>query len=98
ADGARFLRDNYRDGVSFFRDPDSSSVPRSQLRRKHRVHGKRQETSRSGDALSLNDHGPVMQRGARTKDRGQEIIGDARIQRDAAFNVGAQANVTFYDD
>ena len=73
-------------------------MPRPQLRRKHRVHGERQEAGGSGDALSLNDHGPVMQWGAGAKDRGQKIIGDARIQRDAAFDIGAQANVTFYDD
>ena len=70
ADSSGFFGTDDGDGVGFLGDADAGAMARAQLRGKKRIHRKRQETSRCGDAIFLHDDGAVMQRSARAEDRG----------------------------
>ena len=57
-----------------------------------------EETGGGGDAIFLHDDGAVVQRSAGTEDGRQQIVGEAGIERDAAFDVGAQSDLALDDD
>src|SRR5690348_2174225 len=62
------------------------------------VQRKGQETSRSGDACALYDNGAVVHGRTRAEYRQEQIVAQISIERDAAFNVGPQADVALEGD
>ena len=93
ADGAGFLGNDDRDGIGLFGHADPGAVPGAELSREHRIHGERQKARRGCDAVFLHDHGAIVQRSAGTKNRGQQIVGKMRVERNAALDVGAQPDL-----
>ena len=98
ADAAGFFGDDYGDGVGFFGDADAGAVAGAELGGEQRIHGERQEAGGGGDAVFLHDDRAVVQRGAGTEDCGQQIVGEAGVERDSALDVGAQADFALDDD
>src|SRR6185437_10240284 len=98
ADGSGLLGNNHGDRVGFFRNSDRGAMARAKLCGKYRIHGQGQKASSGGNAVLLQDDSSVVQRGARAKDGGQQIVGNARIQRNSAFDVSTQSDLALdYD-
>ena len=98
ADRARFFRDNHRHRIGFLGDADARAMPRSQLRREHRIHRERKKTGGGRNAVPLHNHRAVVQRRARPENRRQQIVGKPRIHSHAAFDVRAQADLPLNHD
>src|SRR5579872_547477 len=98
ADGSGFFRADYGDGIRFFGDADAGAMAGTELRREQWVHREGKKTGSGGNAIFLHDDRAIVQRSAWTEDRRQQIVGKASIQRNAAFDVGAQADLAFNDD
>jgi hypothetical protein len=60
ANAAGFLGNDYGDGIGFLGYSNARTMPRSQLRGKHRVHGKRQEACGSRNTVILHDHSAIV--------------------------------------
>ena len=68
-----------------WRDPESLA----QLR----VHGQRQEAGGRSHAILLHDDGAVVERRSRQENALQQVVGQDRVEADAAFDVVAQADL-----
>ena len=73
-------------------------MTRAEIAADARVHRERQEARSGRDAIALNDHGAVVQRRAWLKDARQQVVGDHRVERDAALDVVAKADLPLEDD
>src|SRR5689334_4613051 len=58
----------------------------------------RQEARSGGDAVLLHDYGAIVKRQSGLEDRKQEVTRDVRIQRHAAFDEGAESDITLEND
>jgi len=98
ADGSGFLGAYDGDGVGFLSDADASAVSSPELSGQQRIHGKRKKASSGSNPIFLHDDGAIMQRGAGTENGSEQVVGKSGIERDAAFDMGAQADFAFDDD
>ena len=73
-------------------------MPRTQLCRKHWIHGQRQKAGRRRNPIFLYDDGTVVQRRTGTKNGGQQIVGQLRVQRNSAFDIGTQSDFALNHD
>ncbi len=80
------------------RQADGRAMPRPELAAHTRVDGQRQEAGGRGDAVLLEDDRAVVQRRAGLEDRHQQVVGQLRVERDAALDVVAQADLTLDRD
>ena len=71
-------------------------VPSS--RRELRVDRDREEAGRRGGAVALDDDGAVVERRLRVEDREQEVVGDDRVEPDAALDVVPKPDVPLEDE
>ena len=60
-----------------------------------RIHRERKEAGRGRDPILLDDDGTVVQRRLDLEDADDQVVGQHRIERDAALDVVAQANLAF---
>ena len=95
---AGLFRHDDRHGVSFLGQADGGPVPRAQLAADARVHGERKETGRRRDAVLLEDHRAVVKRRPRVEDRDEQVVGETRIQRNAALDVVPQPDFALDGD
>ena len=98
ADGSGFFGADDSDSVGFFGDADAGAMASAELRGQQRIHGKRKEAGSGGDAIFLHDDGSVMERGAGTKNRCEQVVGQAGIERNSALDVGAKTDFAFDHD
>ena len=98
ADGAGLLGDDHRHCIRFLGDADAGAMARAELSGEQGVHGKRQEASGGSDTVFLHNGGAVVQRRAGTEDGRQQMVGEPGVQRHAAFDVGAQADLALDHD
>ena len=68
-------------------------MARPELLAQLRVHRQRQEARGGGDAIVLDDDGPVVQRRLGQEDAQQQIVGQDGVERDAAFDVVAEPDL-----
>ena len=59
---------------------------------------KRQEAGRRGHTSFLDDDRAIVQRRSRLEDRDQQIVGERRVERDAALDVVAQSDLALDRD
>jgi hypothetical protein len=97
-DGAALFGHNDRNRIGFLGDSDAGPMARPQLGRQHRVQRQWQKTRGSGNPVFLHNHGAVMERSTRAEYGRQQIVGEPRIQRYSAFNVGPQPYLSFNHD
>ena len=63
-----------------------------------RVDRQRQEAGRRGDPIVLDDHRAVVQRRRRLEDADEQVVGQHGVERNAALDVVAQADLPLDDD
>ena len=95
---AGLLGHDDRDRVVLFGEAERRAVPRAEIAAHQRIDRQRQETRRRRDAIALDDDGAVVQRRSRLEDARQQVVGDHRVERNAAFDVVAQADLPLEDD
>ena len=71
-------------------------VPSSRLTRG--IHRQRQKAGGGRDAVALDDGRAVVQRRSGLKDARQQVVGDHRVERNAPFDVVAQADLPLDHD
>src|SRR6185295_5327455 len=74
------------------------AVPSAQLTADLRVDRQRQKARRRGNPVFLDDNGAVVQGGSGGKNRHQQIVGQHRIERNAALDVIPQPNLALDRD
>ena len=87
-----------RDGVVLLGQADRRAVPRAELAAQHRLHRQRQEAGGGGNAALLDDDRAVVQRRRRLEDADQQVVGHLRVERNAALDVVAQADLALEHD
>src|SRR5207248_1616588 len=73
--------------IALFGQTDRRAVPRTQIAAEPRVDRQRQKTRGRRDPALLKNHSAVVQRGARPKNRDEQIVGQRGIERNAALDV-----------
>src|SRR5439155_10802797 len=96
--GARLLRHDARHGVVLLGETERGAVSRAEILAEARVDGERQEAGRGSNSIGLDDHGAVVERRSGLEDARQQVIGDGRIERDAALDVVAKTDLALDDN
>ena len=97
-DDAGLLGDDDGHRVVLFRQAERRAMTGSQVAADARVHRQREKAGGRGHAIALHDRRTVMERRPRLKDPRQQIVGDHRVERNAALDVIAQSDLPLDDD
>ena len=85
-------------GVGFLGQADRGAMTRAQLATELGIDGERQKAGCRGDPVLLDDDGAIVQRRGRLEDADEQVVCHRRVERDAALDAIAQADVAFEDD
>ena len=95
---AGFLRNHDRDRIIFFRQTDRRPMARPELLAEPRVDRQRQKTGRGRHAIVLHDDRAVVERRRGLKNAQQQIVRQQGVERNAALDVVAQADLALERD
>ena len=92
------LANNERDRIGLFGQADRGTVAGSELLGKRGVVGQREQASRRGDALFLNDDRAVVQRRTWKENGLDELGADLRVRLNAPLRIGVERGLPLKGD
>ena len=84
--------------IVLFGQAEGRAMPRSELLAQLWIDRQRQKARGRRDAIVLNDHGAVVERRVQLEDAHQQVVRHHGIERDAALDVIAQADLPLDGD
>ena len=97
-DRARLLGDDNRNRVVLFGEAERRAVAGAEIAAHAWIDRQRQKTGRGRDAIALDDDRAVVQRRRWLEDARQQVVGDHRVERNAALDVVAKADLPLEHD